>query len=501
MSLQLLRAGNRKAGVNRGGVSGAEPPSSSEITQSVVAEYVDTSGNLQFTTLTEGATITGVAPFLVHFNALGTRSTDTNADDEPGAYYNIGTRWDWDEQVGETWSLTGRSKAQDVGGPPIIGRAFVETGAHTVRCRQRDTLGNEATLTFTVQVNAPPTATLIPVSAGSWPSFSSGSHYTLEAGGNYSSFGTLSCNGLHNIVFSKTGSGADPIIPNFAPEGRAFVTSSPLPRARHIRIKDIDTGRLTMNTVGFVHCGAVGGRVRGIGSPNYTGSYNFVGSSQRPYFYYPRGVFLWDCGEVTATAGSNGQYVWIDAARRLHVVNCDFHKEGSAGNHCVRMGGDQSAWRNTRFRSSVSAVTLYKSQGEGFVAWDQSSDNVGDGVSSATGYTHEKNYHWGCIYNATGSSIPQIGVTWEPQNDTSAEGVQLCVVEDSVSAQSSIESLGNFGVWMGGRNVGVRNLRGSNGTGSYFTGLTAHHDGALPPEWQGPYIQESANSRPVPSAF
>jgi hypothetical protein len=101
-------------------------------------------------------------------------------------------------------------------------------------------------MSFTVNVSSAPASTLIPVSAGGWPTFVSGSRYTLQAGGDYRSFGNLETGGLHNLIFEKTGVGTDPRIANFSPDGRSKFAATQMGefRAAHIRLINIDIENL-----------------------------------------------------------------------------------------------------------------------------------------------------------------------------------------------------------------------------------------------------------------
>lgn len=112
-------------------------------------------------------------------DASGTRAPAAFAaqsaitDAEAYAFLMVGYRLNYGENRGGTWAYpagTAFSRDEDTG-PPIFSYIYNTPGAHTAQLRVRDTLGNEQTMSFTVNVSSAPAATLIPVSAGSWPTF------------------------------------------------------------------------------------------------------------------------------------------------------------------------------------------------------------------------------------------------------------------------------------------------------------------------------------------
>ncbi len=481
------------------------------ITPSLVVEYVDTSGVRQTRTVAaDGSTsITGVAPFLVHFDATGTRSVVTTGDSEPEAYNNIGYRLNSGEAIGGTWTYGGRSRDEDTG-PPIFGRVYTQTGTFTARLRCRDSESNESTRSFTVVVTAPPTAALITVASGSWPTFTSGSHYSLEAGGNYTSFGQLSCDALHNILFSKSGSGADPIISTFQPDSRNNVDSV-ITAARNIRIQDIDCASFTPSNVGFQYCGAVRGRVRRSFPPSYSDGSN---ATQRNNHRYPRGMFLWDTGEMNPDVGE--QYVWLTAGRHVHLAGVVMHKNGAAGNHTVRSLHHKSSMRHCNFYATVAVVTHFKQQalevtaGDGQPdSWEINDDRVrpSDG-SRKYGYPNSYFVLHSNQFDRAGTTLADNAVAIAPQfDDTPApdEGHEFNALEDCIAANANFNNQNPNVVDLGGRYLSVRNVRMSMGTGTYATlGNGSKNSNNIPPGWNNPgsvNLVESVNTRPVPTAF
>lgn len=259
---------------------------------SLVVEYVDGEGTLQTVQVAQdGSTeIAGAAPLLVFFDATGTRS-DTE-DTPEAAWWDIGYRLDYGENLGGVWDHGGGSRDEDLG-EPVFGRVFTRPGTHVVRLRVRDGVGNESELQLAVATSEPPEPVVIEPDLATWPALTSGSHYQLRAGGDYRGLGELRCGGLHNVLFSKLGEGEDPRIGRFSPEDRGL-SSTVLTPARHIRAMDIDIEELHISLIGAQYSGAVRGRVRTFTGDPIGYYYDNAASSEaeRENIRYPHGLFL-----------------------------------------------------------------------------------------------------------------------------------------------------------------------------------------------------------------
>lgn len=480
------------------------PYAGGAITPSLIVEYVDTSGVRQTTTVaTDGSTsISGVAPFLVHFDASGSRSTTSGATTLAGAWENLGYRINYGEALGTTWTYGGGTSRDEDTGPPIFGRAFTTTGTKTVRLRIRDSIGSESTIQLSVVVSAPPTATNIAVGAGAWPTWVSGTHYTLNRGSDYTSFGILDFREKNNILVSATGSGADPIVGEVTMDARA-TTATAITRASNIRLLNIDIAKLGFGELtGGTYVGAVFGRVRrcngySVSNARWYYENDSTTSIHRTNIKWPRGIFLWDVGEI----GTDVQYVMISGHRRFHAYGVVFHKNGTAANHNLRMGNEQGSYRYCNIYATATAVTLMKMQAYGTTTW-LSTDEIGD-PGGAGFYTYpnsmlavHKNQ-----FGRSGESRPEICVTIGPQNSTSpGEGHEYVALEDNIGFHAtSWQSLAGRDTWMGGRYLSNRSNKMDMGTGvTSTTSLNWAADGLT---WDGPYLTETTNTRPVPTAF
>jgi len=495
------------------------------ITPALTVEYVDASGVRQSTSVVSGVTsISGVAPFMVLFDASGTRSVETSGDDKEGAVRNIGYRINYGEALGTTWSYpegAGYSMDEDLG-PPVFSRAFTNVGTNNVRLRCKDSAGNEATISFDVVVAAHTSLTTVnkPVSDGSWGTLSSSRCYTLDAGGDYTAWGTPNTNGLHNVIFAKTGSGADPIISTFRPDSRNYGTS--ITRAAAIRTYNVDVGAFDDGGVGFDHCSVVNGRCRTILSLGAVSSFYFNDRcasgtlAEANSIRRPRGFLLWNCGEITNT-GTGGSYVLIGVASGGGMYGVDLHRTANpASNEHVHRGiYDQFPVRYTRFRASVATQTWSKMNGLEVYGstngnqpdlWTSYDYKVGDYSIGATngiyGYPGHLCFNHACQFGASGDTNVSGIAGPEPQNndiDGTYEGLDLCGFENCWGYRTTSVSTDDE-VHYGGRNLFVRNFKRNMGAGTDVSAST-HNLTKVPPGWSTGYLNETTNTRPVPTAF
>lgn len=322
---------------------------------------MDTSGVLQTTTIVDGVTtISGVAPFMMHIDASGTRFPSAYAaqgaitEEEAYAFLMGGYRINYGEGLGGTWTYgLGASRDEDTG-PPIFGRVFTTAGTHNVRTKFRDALGNEQTVSFNVVVSAPAAPTIIETAAGAWPTWVNGTHYALRAGADYTSFGAMDFRERHSIIISKTGAGADPIVSEFRPDGRNVINAPEASwvLARNIRTLDIDVGTFAEGGVQFQHCGVVRGRCRTFsqGLKEFYYDNDTTNNDTRSSVRRSRGLFLYDCGELNRGSSLHGI---IGGAAHRHLIGVDvFVAPINASISALRMYDHESTIRHTRIANN-----------------------------------------------------------------------------------------------------------------------------------------------------
>jgi hypothetical protein len=491
-------------------------PPSGDIAPALTVEYVDASGVLQSTLVESGVTtISGTAPFLLHLDATASRlptayaAQGVHTDAEVYAYLMGGFRMNYGEGVGGVWPYGGTSRDEDTGAP-IFGRAFTVAGTHTARLKLRDSLGNEQTVSFNVVVSAPAAPTIIEVAAGSWPTWVSGTHYALRADGNYTSFGAMDFNGLHNVIVSKTGAGADPIVGTVRYDSRNVVDlpEASISLSRGIRLLDIDVALLEEGGLQFVHCGIVRGRCRtfqgGIKEFYYDNDATTV--NQRNSIRQARGMFFFDCGEIIRGPDN---YCMIGFAWKRHIQGVYMHMHSAAGASVAtaRLYDHESSIRNCQFGSSYQdgnwqtwVTMIGTSIGADYptayvpVAWtDQVGRPDGSGVYKVV---NRKFSVQNCVLGVAGQPWPNGPMSIGGPVNTSWLA-DMYGIEDSTIGLTGATAYGvTSTVTMSGRNLYARNVKYPGGA-DLAIGVSSPPDAA----YDGPYFNESTNTRPVPTAF
>jgi hypothetical protein len=492
----------------------------------MAVEYVDAQGVRRLTQVVNGqTTITGVAPFLVKMDASGTRAPSAfqtqSAIPDPEAYAFLmaGYRVNYGENRGGVWPYPqGSSFSRDEDtGPPMFSYVYRTPGSYNVRMRTRDTLGNESNIQFNIVVNTPPAATVIRPSDGRWPTFVSGRRYALEANGDYRSFGAVETGGLHNIVFEKTGSGADPVISTFSPDGRSkfAATQAGEYRAAHVRLVNINIGNFSEGQRGFDYVGVIGGVVR-----NYTGGGHAVlwheGTNiMRSNVRYPRGLFLQDT-EVRSTRSGSG-YVIIGNFHGFHARNTRFvHAEnGETSWAMLRLYGAHFSLRNNLWQASVdggsgmgTVTSLLAMDGRMETRW-RDDDTAGPITSTSNGdrygYISDKQIVQNNQIYGEGSFMTNGIASVGGGNPSGAQLVRPRLIgwEDNEFFPSgnvartiqSGEVYGQYVFW--------RNNRRALGSGSFVSATSGAPNRSVGDNttYSGPNVIENANSRPLPRAF
>ncbi len=481
--------------------------SSLALTPSLVAEYVDAAGVFQSITVNaNGSTvISGVAPFLVHFDATGSRGNLSNNNTLAGAFYNLGYRLNYGENRGGLWTYGLNNSRDEDRGPPIFGHAYEVVGSHVTRLRVRDTNGQESTLTLTVNVAAPPAPIIIEPSAGSFPTPVSGTHYRLRGGQSYAGFGEWNLRRVHNVLVSKEGGGADPIAQiRIGGEdiGDLMVARE---RARHVRLLNIDVTRLTTGIYGPLNSGAINGRVRRVDQDNSRASYQGTTTeTQRTQVLWPRNFFMYNTG-LTSESGLPDYLMIGQHYRGWHMQGCRLqHPGGGANNHILRNIQHRSTVRNCQIFSTYAPyASRIKMQAEGTALWAASTDYVGPlsgpgGVGSATRYSNSFVVVESVQFGGPGDQ-PPFGTTisFAPQNDVAGQQEEL---HEYITVENCQDTRPAASVVRGGRWLGARGLRNPNST-PWQTNETNNGLNRIPADARGPYVTETDNARPIPSEF
>jgi len=489
-------------------------------------EFVDALGVRQSVRVVSGqTTISGVAPFLVEFDASATRAgaafraQSAIADPEAHAFLMTGYRLNYGQNLGGVWPFpqgSSHSRDEDTG-PPLFSYVYQTPGSYPVRLRTRDALGNEADVQLTVQVHAAPAPVMIRPGDGRWPNFVSGTRYGLQAGGDYRSFGTLETGGRHNIVFEKVGSGADPMIAAFSPDGRSKFSATQMfeSRAAHIRLVNVDIGHLIESQRGFDYVGIIGGLVRRYSFGGQRFLWHEGSDIMRSNVRYSRGLFLQDT-ELRSTTAENG-YVMFAVMRGLHARNTRFvHAENGPHTYAMlRVYGPNMTFRNNLWFSQAdggagngTVISMLALDGPTPVTW-RADDTVGPVTGTtndlAYGYMSERQIMQHNQLYASGSFLTN-GVSsiggGNPSPGRTVHG-RLSGWEDNVFWPAGNVARTVQNGELGGQHIFWRNNRRNMGAGTHVSAVSGAPNASVgaPTVFNGPYLIETANTRPVPSRF
>lgn len=467
----------------------------------------------------------GVAPFLVQFDASGTRAPsafaaqNAIADAEAYAFLMVGYRIDFGDNDISNWRFptnTTFSKNQETG-PPLFSKVFKRAGQYTVRMRARDTLGNETSISVRVNVVDPTATVTILTSAGSWPAFQSHRRYLLQAGGDYRSFGNLDLGGFHNISIEKTGTGAHPRVATFSPDYRSKFAATQMfePRGRHIRLIDIDVEHFEEGQRGFDYAGIIGGVVRRFSSGGQSFLCAEASEIVRTNCRYSRGLFFEDTEVHSTTAGSG--YVIFGIFHGLHARGTQFiHRENGPTTYgMLRLYGRMFSFRNNNWRLDVDGGGangvmngFYSLGGTSETAW-RTDDLVGplNATSSSQNYGYvgdkmflQNNQFYGPssfltnAHNTIGGGNPSGNSLVRPRLVGAEDNVFFPSGDVGRSIQNA-ELAGQYNFWS--------NNRKNMGAGDFVTATSGAPNRTVGDSvtYHGPYQISNQNPRPIPSNF
>lgn len=468
------------------------PPAPSGLTLQLEAEYIDSSGNLQTATADADTTptISGVAPFAVWFDATGSRSEATNADDEAGAFMYMNFRFDTGEGISGNWSISGLPRNR-IEGAPLMGHVFTVPGTHTFTLTGRDSEGRQGSITMTVEVAAPSAGTDI-AEGGSWPTWADNTVYNLAAGTDHTAKGAINLNGRSNVLIRKTGTGADPIVTALNWDTRNVV-STVASRTRACRVDGINVGQFSDASIGPLYCSVLnhsGSFSYETGSPGYYWTSVATTENEKNNIRYPRGMFFWNCASITS--GSTN-YVFIWAAKRITFRNCMLDKtSGTNSQHILRGSFADLDLRGNLLRATAQTMSYVKLQGfpngSTFDEWPPD-DRVG--LFGGARYWPVQRF-LAVEYNTFGAAgannTTGTNIEIMPENDDAGspdEASELASVQGNrwyLSATTGLQPA------FSGRYFVYSDNKTSMGAGAEVGYSTNHRLNRTPPGWEGPYL-------------
>jgi hypothetical protein len=387
----------------------------------------------------------------------------------------------------------------------------------------KDSAATEVTVPVTITVRDPLTTMTrvdLTTGMGAWPTLVSGRCYTFD--GNYTSWGVPNTDGLVNVVFMRHPSASStPSIAGLTFDSRdENDINTTITRSRGIRAYGIDVGPVRWGVTGFDWCSVKNGRVSSFG-PSIDVAYVWRESLIQPWgnstvannIRLPDGLCLYNTGELN----TYGDYVlFTPDVTDLGLYGVDLCKNsGGSGGQVFRGRMHRAIFRHCRFRNTVDSTGYGRFEGgecrsaNGDVPDEWRSDcRVGDYAGGYQyGYPSQDNDVTNCYMGAAGEDVPSNGIGTGPENNNTGEpkqGQRYCYFENV-----TFHSTGPSAAFGGGLWVGARHLRYAGGStvsiawnfeGAGPGGVGGNYE-RLPPGENGPRINESTSTRPVPTPF
>lgn len=478
------------------------PPPATGVVPNLVVGYVDSDGARHTTTVVDNVTtITGKAPFSVEFLGHGSVSEQADSDTADEAFWNLGFLFNYGENLGTTWSLSGLSRDTDRG-IPVTAHTYTTVGTHQARMTCRDSAGNQSFIRVNVVVTDPGAG--VNMTSGVIPTWVSGTTYNAPAGGTW---GATNFGGLHDIIIRKTGAGADPVFGTVTLQGDAVTSGGAQTRAAGIRFVGCDVANVTFGSAGFDYCSFIDGRVRMLTLPYmtyYADQAAINGVDQAANTRMARGLFLQNTGELN---DSGAGYVFIGDCRSMHLKNV-YSRKTTTAQHNIRGTFKNSSFRHCLLNNSVSgSVSYWKFQGwpctlnlnlptyRGDVDPWPDNDTVATGSGGRRlGLACSHVAVVDCAMGLVGSDQPDANAGFGPENNDvdAAEGSEMAGFEYC----NWYWPTNWYTIDLSGRGLGRRDCKLDAGAGADVSvAAGTNHPNRTPIGWEGPYY--ITGTRPV----
>ncbi|MBX3621809.1 MAG: PKD domain-containing protein [Rhizobacter sp.] len=454
------------------------------------AEVKATVGKAQL----QATRLRGTAPLAVLFDA-----TSTTASAGADAFRQLTYSFDFGDERGQTWAVSGQPKNTQSGGP-LAAHVFDQPGTYTVTVRATDASGGTSDARVTVTVADPasvyagtktvcvsPSANYSGCPSGatqqtSYPTTWNGKRVLLHRG---ESFGAISIlDGNSGVQVATYGSGNKPVVAsvgigNWRPSSANF--------ANDITVMDLDVQNGIQQSLGsrvLVYRNDVKVTPGSSGIPLSMGEedYWYRGDKDRTVpqsaFHNAREIFFVENNALGGDTKTAAAGFW------------------GSGSHCALLGNVFGTYQ----QHSVRISALHK----GVIAHNDIRGISGDGMrhalklhgmglkAYADGFIHDLSGTGGwatdqvvIANNIFGSTADNNAwtVAVSPQNDQYAEGIEDVIVENNRFVRGKNTSAD---LTIGGRRI---TSRGNTVAGGGRLIERNGHDSALPAEWKGPQLR------------
>jgi hypothetical protein len=218
---------------------------------------------------------------------------------------------------------------------------------------------------------------------------------------------------------------------------------------------------------------------------------------------YCRGFYLQNTGVMTP----NGDYCVIFDSSGAYFRAVRF--EHNAAEHIVRGMQHENTFRSCLWKATGPNTRTYMiMQGSGtsgvdppdpwdYINWRVGSATLNRPFSAAC----SKSYVHNCQFGEAGHQLPwAYGNAGPENNDTGqfVQGTELCGGEDSVFFKTANPAGTNgLGIDLNGRELFWRNMKMDMGAGAQASHEQGREPNRIPTGWNGPYLVQSANTRPL----
>jgi len=440
--------------------------------------------------------VTGVAPLAVLFD-----STTTTAASGVDTFRQITYSYNFGDDRGQTWAVSGLPKNTQTGGP-VSAHVFDVAGTYTVKVRATDASGaySDASVTVTVTnadtfyaatktICVSPTSNFTGCPSGaaqqsSMPSGTgwSGKRVLLHTGEKFGDISIL--DGNNSVQVGSYGTGAKPIVAsvgigNWQPQTTAFATD--------ITVMDLNVKNGMQQSLGSkvlfyrndVHTTG-GGLSMTFGQADYWYRGDPYRTVAQSAFYNAREIFFVENYAINPDTSSASYGVWGDGSR-VALLGNSFGKQQM---HSVRISALNKgiiAHNEIQGISSDGIRHAMKLHSMGLNAY---ADGLINDTSGTGGWASSQVVIANNLFgNAADNNAWTVAIS--PQNDQYAEGVENVIVENNRFVRSTSTSTD---LVLGGRRLTYRGNAASTGS-AISEGVG--HTGALPQSWRGPYYDSA----------
>jgi hypothetical protein len=436
--------------------------------------------------------VTGTAPLAVLFDASST--TATSGID---TFRQVTYSFNFGDNRGLTWAVSGKSKNTETGGP-IAAHVFDVPGTYTVTTTAKDASGNTSTTTVSITVADPAsvyagTKTICVSGSGDYSGCPSGAaqQTTMPSGTGWNgkrvllhkgeSFGDISIqDGNVGVQVASYGSSsAKPVVSsvgigNWRPATTTF--------ANDVTVMDLQVKNGVGQSIGqrvLVYrndISATGaGIAMGLGAEDYWANGDPYMMVPKSSFYNAREIFFVENTAIGKDTSSMSYGLFGSGSRVALLGN----RIGSQQYHSVRMVGMNRGVIAHNELQGISSAGIYHSLKVHAGGLSPYADNMISTSDGSVGWASSLNVIANnLIGNANDNNQWTAAIC--PQNDQRAEGIENTIVENNkyVRGRNTVTDL-----VLGGRKL---TYRGNTSSGSAISEGTGH-TGALSSAWQGPY--------------